>query len=247
MTVREMLFGTTSRIYLGPETGTGDGSPPPNEGGEQVPAWAKELQDAFKGVGAGMTELVNLAKRAQQPPPQQTEEEEEEEEVEEGDLELMPRAQFIDHMTKKILQAVNEQVVKPLSSKMQGIATVTEQRTIQEQVAKVAEKNPDVYEWKEELVALSQQHPTLSVAQLYKLARDDDPDKASKMDQKYKKNESDDKDQERKIKLSFGGLTPTGSSGSRSAENRKMSPKEAADAAWEETVKSMGAEPMFEE
>ena len=63
---------------------------------------------------------------------------------------------------------------------------------------------------------------------------------SSKLDKKYNPSAEEPKVR----KLGFGGLPPNGGSGN-GGKGQKMSLKEATNAAWAETVKALGGEPMF--
>lgn len=266
---REKMFGTTSRICFDQDNGgggggsTNDSDSKDNGGGEATPQWVKDLQETMKGVGLGMQELVGMAKAARQTVQPATDDdggegEGDDEPEDEVDLEGLSRAQFAEVVTKKIINAVNKQVVSPLSKKMNGIASQTQQSDLKRQVEITSTEKgddgqllrPDFWEWKDEMVALATQHPTLTPKQLYKMVREDDPEKLAKMEEKYKigskKPKGDGDGTPGKIKISFGGFTPNGPSGGRKSDaGTKMSPREAANSAWDETVKSMGGEPLF--
>lgn len=264
MTMWHDFLGTTSRICYAADDGTGNGGETADGkdkgGGDAAPKWATELQETMKGVGLGISELVGLAKGSMQRQPVQTEEEEEEEEEEKDeqvDLESLSRAEYAQVITKKIIDAVNKQVVKPLSNEIKKVSTNAQQSELQRQVQEAANekddegnlKRPDFWEWKEAMIALATQHPSLSAKQLYRMAREDDPDKLKKLEEKYKigGKKGDGDGSPGKIKLSFGGFTPNGPSGGRKSGDKKLSPKEAAESAWDETVKSMGGEPVLGE
>ena len=100
--------------------------------------------------------------------------------------------------------------------------------------AKLSEDHKDFRDWDEEMGNLAKAHPTLSLKQLYNLARDENTTKAQELDKKYapapeKKDDG----------LSFfGGLRPGATKGSGSGDNapEKLNPDEAAEKAWTETV-----------
>jgi hypothetical protein len=245
------FLGATSRICYAPENDNGGGGePPPANNEEKQPAWVKELQDSMKVVGGGISELVNLAKgnieRQNQPPPKEDEDEEDNEES--VDMETLTRAQFAQLVTDRIIKAVNKQVVSPLSDKMNTLSSSVEARAINSQVKELAVQRKDFWEWKEEMVTLAQRHRSLSPEELYDMARLKDPAKAKEMDKKFKMNGDDEEEGKGKpIKLSFGGLPPSGSTGGKKTENSRMAPKEAGEAAWEATVKALGGEPVLNE
>src|SRR5690606_20441390 len=146
--------------------------------------------------------------------------------------------------------------VKPLSEQVRTVASHTQASTVAAEVKEVAAENKDFWEWQQEMLALAKQHPTLNPRRLYYLARSENPEKAQAMDKKYKSGSSEDgeagkegdgQNKSKKIPISFGGLTPSGATGGRKSMQEKMAKSSAADKAWEETVRALGGEPLFQE
>jgi len=90
--------------------------------------------------------------------------------------------------------------------------------------------NPDLFEWSGEIKALNEKSPGLSIKQLYNLARSENEEKASEMDEKFRKDgEGDGKDVPGLL-----SLMPT--SGVTAEDDEKLTKEEAADKAWDDTL-----------
>lgn len=221
-------------------------------GGSEAPAWAKSFEENVKTLAQGIAELNNLAKQraqaAQQPPQQQEPEEEDEPEPSPTDLETMDRAEYARYITGQVIKELKT-VLKPVEQKVNQVdQTVVAQRLATE-VTELSARHKDFYEWQDEMLAIQRENPTLSVSRLYALAKAENPAKATELAKKYSADGGDasdgSKQQEKKtLKVSFGGFAPNGS-GAASA-NRKMAPREAAIAAWDQVVGELGT-PDFQD
>lgn len=147
----------------------------------------------------------------------------------EVDLEVLSRKELAD----TILERVREEIVAPVE---QRLGETSEERTAQDvrkQIAAAAEANPDFWDWQGEMTEVLKQHPDLNVEEALILARSGSPKKAK--DIEGKRNAEADKkaaeETERNRRERFGGLLPTSGVTTKS---RRMSPKSAAEKAWDE-------------
>lgn len=95
------------------------------------------------------------------------------------------------------------------------------------QLKELMKDNKDFLDWKPELAAIAKEHPTLSMSDVYEMAKRKNPEKAEELKEKYK----DDKDDDDK---GFISLMPTG--GPYDASEEKPTKEEASNKAWDETV-----------
>lgn len=245
--------------------GGGGGQPQGNQQqpDENRPLTAKELAEFRASVGeltGGIKQMIEMAKQRQeqlsQGGGQQQQEVEEEQEVEEPspqDLETMDRAQYAQFIVNKVVKEIGK-VIEPVEARAQNAELTATAEALTRQVNATAEKYEDFWQWKDEIKALAKESPGLSPERLYKLARAENPDKAKDVDEKLakereKKGQTGDRQTQSrgtdgKFKVRFGGFTPNGSGGETG--NRKMSPSEAASAAWDMVTAELGT-PDFQE
>lgn len=244
-----MLHQFDRRTWAPENDGSG---PAPGPGGEATPsdsapsppaapAWVDEMKGSMSELTGVMRGLMQMAEASRQQggqaPPTP-----EEPPVDPAHLETLSRKEFSDHIVTQVLKAVNKNVVEPLRGELNAITATTTRGQIQAAVEKSAAAHPDFGDWRQEMIALAGDYRGLPPERLYALARADNPSKARELDEKYTPKPR----AQEPIRLrNFGGLTPTQSgTGNR---GQRMNGSEAADAAWSETVKALGAEPLFEE
>lgn len=154
---------------------------------------------------------------------------------EDVDLEQLSRKDFAAYIVEnasKALTAEMQKVLGEVDSKVNNLAANFESKNANEQIQKTAESNPDFWEWSQEMKALLQENPTLTVSRAYHLAKSENQEKANKLKAKY------DKPAESK-KQSIFGLTPTSSIGSR-GDTGKMTQREAAEKAFDKIMGDLG-------
>lgn len=199
-----------------------------------------QLASALETLATDMSEMKKtVGELKEKPAPSDDDDDEEggEEEVltEGADLESMSRQDFL----KVVVKSVSKELGKELK-KVQTSANSTreelERDRIKDQVSKVAAANPDFWEWADEIRTIANETPGISVKRAYALAKEEHPEKAKKLAEKFKdkgdKNgsgESDGKGKPRRM----GGLLPT--SGSE-APTQKMDRRTAAQKAWDAVV-----------
>jgi len=148
-----------------------------------------------------------------------------------NDLEVLSRAEFAQHITNvlsKQFKSQIEEIAKQINEIRTGVQEVDTKTTIKE----FAAQHKDFWDWQDELRAIVKETPGISIERAYKLARAENPKKARELDEKYNPSEVGKKRQ------AFGGLTPTSG---RTAKSTKMSAKDAAEAAWEQTMADLEA------
>lgn len=108
---------------------------------------------------------------------------------------------------------------KATDDKVNSLAETVHSKNAAEAIAAISKDNPDFFEWKPEIAAIFRQHPTLTIAEAFTLAKNSNPAKVAEMTKKYVK------PTEKKI-FSFapGGV--------RSEGGGKMSQGAAAEAAF---------------
>lgn len=256
------IFGQVSYLpFFAPEgddSGAGDGGGKKQEPSgltkEQFEAFSTgmaNLQKTMGDVGAGIQQLMSEARNARKADSESHEEDlgGGDNELDESALETMPRRQFMDLLQANFSKALEGQL-KPLREEI-GKANVTAQAgNMRVEAEKVMNEHPDFVDFKDEMVSLGGQHPTLGVRQLYNLARMEHPAKAAELDKKYsdekKKKEKAAADaaaeEAKKNKKPFA-LTPGGST-EGTQRNKRMNATDAAKAAWDETVSRLGFVPF---
>jgi len=102
------------------------------------------------------------------------------------DLERMSRGDLVQFMLERFNEVVDEKYVKPVRSELEEVRRDTSNFRASSQVERATEKFEDFWDWRSEMKMMAQEHPTLNVEQLYKLARLGNVEKANQMDEKYK-------------------------------------------------------------
>ena len=194
------------------------------------------LATAVEGIQQNMSKLQSQpAKREDE----EENEEEDDEEVDEKTLESLPRKGFADHIIKKVSKVVEKQL-KSVSKSASDVKDEVARDRVEKAVMEVAKENKDFWDWKDEIKDIADSSPGIYPRRAYQLARLENPDKAKKLNEKYKlgeKEDAGDKGSDKGGKKKFGGFTP---SSGNTQQNSKMSKTEAADKAWEETMGSLG-------
>lgn len=156
-------------------------------------------------------------------------------EDEEVDLETLDRKGFAGHILKQV-KGVMEEVIKPLGDRFGQLDEKIDGHSLSVMIKEFQKDHPDFFEWKDEMKGLLKSSPTLTPARAYTLARSESPDKAHKMNEKYKMGAPEKQSPNGQDFLS---LFPQGGSATRSG-NGKMNPKQAAEAAWDSVMSALG-------
>jgi hypothetical protein len=241
-----MIDGTYgARIcYDEPNEGAGGGTPP--AGGDK-PLTAKELTELKSEIGnltGGIKDLLKFAAIRQEqgrseaagnaPPPA----EEEEDDVDEATLEAMPRRAFTDFLLKEFNKNL-EKNLKPIQDQVVAASVHSQTTQMEVQAREFASQHEDFADWKDEMVAIAEQHSNLPIARIYSLARAESPEKAAKLDKAIKARKESETDSGPRRENRRPALTPSGGGGEGKPPAR-MNAQDAATAAWDEAVARFG-------
>ena len=150
-----------------------------------------------------------------------------------GDIDEFSNSELMAHMLEAFTKIVDGKV-EGITKEVGKNKSDADQASLQKEVTEFMETHPDFKEWGAEVKALNQSHPTLTIAQLYKMARDENQDKAKEIDEKIAKEKEEADKGGRKKTQPFGGLTPT--SGQTVETDEKLTKDEAGEKAWQETL-----------
>lgn len=129
----------------------------------------------------------------------------------------------------EVLDAKMRHYMGQVDEKVSGLADALNTSTARAEIEKVstAKGNEDFFEWSREIRDLMKTHPTISVAQAYRLAKTENPDKVAELTKKYAKAPAD------AGKSRSFSLTPTSS---RGGDSGKMTPQAAAEKAFDDVM-----------
>jgi hypothetical protein len=163
------------------------------------PNWGEfvnSLQGLNESLGGKLDTLVGEVRTASTPPVDTTP----------PDFEAMSRPELVAHIVGTVGEAVRAQLaaqLDPLHQQVTNLQTTIATGNAVKDRDMLVEKHKDFGEWKDDMIALAREHPTLALPALYTLARGSNPTKAATLDAKY--NPPAPKPAPR-----WGGLTPTG-------------------------------------
>ena len=144
------------------------------------------------------------------------------------DYEAMSNTELATHITGSLVRALEtkfSEMLKPVVEQVQQTQQSHFRTTIESERDKLASTHKDFGDWKPEMIDLAKQHPTLGLAQLYKLARADNAAKAQQLDTKYNPPAPPPPPK-------WGGLTPA--FGTANAGTPKLSRDDASKEAFRE-------------
>ena len=180
----------------------------------------KALQDSMTKIGES---LETLGKKKPEEKPKETDD----------DIDGLSNSQLMAHMLEAFTKIVDGKV-EGITKEVGKNKSDADQASLQKEVTEFIKTHPDFKEWGAEVKALNSTHPTLTIAQLYKMARDENQDKAKEIDEKIKKEKEEAEKGGKKKTQPFGGLTPT--SGLTVEGDEKITKDEAGEKAWQETL-----------
>jgi hypothetical protein len=233
-----------------------------NKGGDNktlTPEEVAGLKSSIETLSGGVKEIMSLAqKRAEEQAARERAaaahdktKDDDEDGVDDTVLETMPRRQFGEYLLKSFAKHLDT-ALKPIKDGVTQAATAAQTVDVKVQVQQFAEKHADFNDWKDEMLALAKDNPTLTVQRLYTLARSENPDKAKELDKKIadakKASEEGDatstttRKPPAKRAVKGNGLSPSGATGE--AKPGKMNPQQAAEAAWADAVAQFGGNPF---
>lgn len=165
-------------------------------------------------------------------PPKQ----EPEEDLSKVDLEGMSRTDLVNFITNQMSKKM-EKILSGVQGKIENVSQQTRQSKLEQEIERLSEKHKDFYDWTDEMRSIHKKHPTMSVAEAYKLARTEDPDKAKKLDDKYKDPDPDPSSKDGKggkdSKQTYGGMPP---GTAKTSQPTNMTKEQAIENAWNETM-----------
>ena len=150
------------------------------------------------------------------------------------DLEQLGRKDFAALILTKFDERLQHHLrgaMKPFDEKLTAVSSRLEGDLADRQIAEAKNGRPDFMEWRHEIAALVKENPGLNVVRAYTLARSENAAKAKEMDEKYKKAEE---------KPRFSGFLPTGGTGDRGGDAKKLKFNEAAEKAWNDVMSELG-------
>ncbi len=182
-----------------------------------------------KALGKGFESI----KPAEPPQDDDDNDEDDEPPTNDVDLEELDRKQLVQHVHDSIMNGVKKELSahnKTMNEEITSTKQVVNQEQVKTEIKEAREKHDDLDEFREDIATLAKQHQSLSVEELYFLAKSKNPDKVEKLETAR----NEEKAEEEKKKPKFGGLTPTSSF--ETSNKGKMDKKEAIDTAWDETM-----------
>jgi len=166
-------------------------------------------------------------------------------------LETLSRKEFMDVITNTITASIEKQILKPLKQELQQTKEETVRERFQREINELKTSGgvKDFDEWKDEMRDLIARHPTLSVKELYNLARFNNPEKAKQLDEKYTNGTGDNPSEGNNGgngngsgQRGFTGFRP--GSGGPTKKVSNMSKADAATAAWDEVMQNVDLEAL---
>lgn len=145
------------------------------------------------------------------------------------DLDTLSRRELIALIESRLSGNI-EKSLQPIKEGIEKAFSRMDETEAMSAVSAAKERHKDFMEWKGEMGAILKANPELSVSRAYLLARAENPTKAAELDEKFKPKE--------KGGDFTGGFFPTSS---RTVRSTKMNPSQAAEAAWDSVMASLGS------
>lgn len=189
------------------------------------------LAEAAQSTQAGMTQLLEKVESIGQPKNKVAGADED------VDLETMDRKEFAAYLMSN-LRGTMEEGLKPFKQSFQQLDEKIDAHGLSTMIKDFKKDHPDFFEWKAEMQALIKENPTLTPARAYSLARAEArPERIKEVDAKYglgKPEQSNGAD------MKFLSLFPANGSSSTTKGAGRMKPNEAAEAAWNSVMSTVG-------
>lgn len=208
-----------------------------NEGMAAVLNAMKQLNTNMETMGTGLAALNEKVESVGQKSKGSTDDDDD------GDvsLEHMSNTELVQHMLKQTTKQFGE-MLQPVKEMLENTSNTSNKTAAAVEVREVAAEHKDFWKWQEEMKAIAQEHPNLSIKRIYNLARSENPEKAAKVDEELKAEENKGKegDQGDKGKGGFGGFTPTSgrSQALDAGKEGNLDANKAAQSAWDKVVPS---------
>lgn len=207
-----------------------------------------EMQKMMKGMvaiisqqGSMIGQMRTLIEKGAAAPAKGGKKDDDDTDDDEVDVDKLSNKEFMALMMKNVGGLLDEKIGK-VTEKVEGVSKTMNTKEITAQYNDLKGKHKDFDEWADEMKALSTENPTLSLKRLYALARQENPDKAKTLDEKYTEKKDDTED---KTLTLFGGFRPTtktsGEDGKDGKKAEKLTVDQALDKAWEEAVAKVPA------
>jgi len=202
----------------------------------------KEMQNAVKGIAllvqqgqqANTTMQENFTKLMEKVSEPSKKEDPEPDPDDINELDNVGLIKLVVGEVGKVVDDKLEAVGDSITATKQGLIDTR----LEGEVKELMIENPDLLDWKSEMALISKDNPNLSLARLHSMARTEDPEKATELDEKY--TESDD-DKEDKTKGYLSLMPTSGGFEDADSDEKPMTSEEAADKAWEETLEDFPA------
>lgn len=162
-----------------PNGATADTSTTPQTIGFDFNAAMERLGETLAPRLDALRQDVNNLPEHLRPPPQ---------EPPAPDYDTMTQSELVAHLNSSVTQMVQKAITEALTPLTQQITNVQQTYTTDKVTGEVNQMKStlkDFTDWKDEMVGLARQHPTLGVKELYALARSLNTDKAKQLDTKY--------------------------------------------------------------
>ena len=104
------------------------------------------------------------------------------------DYDTMTQADLATHITGSVLKSIESMLAEklgPLVAQVQNVQQTVATNSVTAEVKQMRAEHKDFGDWKDEMVALAREHPTLGITRLYNLARAENTEKAKALDTRY--------------------------------------------------------------
>lgn len=170
-------------------TGSGDGgppSPPPAASSPPQPNWSEfaaslsgPIETLNRELGSKLDTLNNQVATASTPPA-----------ADPPDLDTMSRPELVAHIVSTVGEAIKAHLTEqlaPVVSQVSGLQERITTNDVRSEIAKLEGANKDFNDWKPAMIELARQpqYAALGATDLYKLAKSNDPEKATALNLKY--------------------------------------------------------------
>ena len=137
---------------------------------------SQKINDA---LGPRLDTLTNTVREASKPAP-----------VEETppDFDAMGNGDLAAYVESRIssqIEAAIQKALEPFATEIVGLKTGQTERDGRASIAEMQSKHKDFADWKDELIAVATENPTLSIPRIYAIVRAENPAKAAELEAKY--------------------------------------------------------------
>lgn len=146
------------------------------------------------------------------------------------DISKLDNSKFQKLLLGEVGKLLDERL-KPLNETVTGVRKEFMTDRFRAEAKDLKGKFKDFTDWEDEMAALAKNHPSLNLRQLRAMAREESPDKAKELDEKYK-----EKPENKEEITMFGGYRPSTGTETGGKGEQKLTSEEAGEKAWTETV-----------